>query len=205
MIREELLDELAEMKGIRMQIAGITARAMNGELDFKQALEERVGLLAGLSIATLHDAWERVTLMPGAKLLVNTMRRRGCRTVLVSGGFTLFTSKLRERLGFDIDHGNQLELERGVMTGRLVVPILDRDSKLAIMQQEIIDGEFSAGDVVAVGDGANDIPMLNHAGFGVAYHAKPTVREAANFRIDHADLTALLYAQGIRREEFYSE
>jgi phosphoserine phosphatase len=205
LIHQELLDELAELKGIRLQIAGITARAMNGEIDFKQALEERVGLLAGLPVAALHDTWERVTLMPGAKLLVNTMRRRGCRTILVSGGFTLFTGKLRERLGFDADHGNQLELERGVMTGRLVHPIQDRYSKLAVLEQELRDGDLSPIDVVAVGDGANDIPMLNAAGFGVAYHAKPTVRAAAKFRIDHADLSALLYAQGFRREEFRSE
>ena len=205
MIREEMLDELAELKGLRLQIAGITARAMNGELDFKDALQERVGLLAGLSVAALHDAWERITLMPGAKLLVNTMRRKGARTVLISGGFTIFTGKLRERLNFDIDHANELELERGVMTGKLVAPIKDKHDKLAVLEQELRDGDLTADDVVAVGDGANDIPMLNAVGLGIAYHAKPTVRASAKFRIDHADLTALLYAQGYRREEFRSD
>ncbi len=205
MIREEMLDELAELKGIRQQIAAVTARAMNGELEFREALEARVALLAGISVSSLHDAWQRVTLMPGAKLLVNTMRRRGARTVLVSGGFTIFTGKLREKLGFDVDHGNELEFERGLMSGRLVPPIKDRSYKVAVLEQEMRDGGFSSDEVVAVGDGANDIPMLNQAGFGVAYHAKPAVRAVAKFRLDHADLSALLYAQGYRREYFFSD
>ncbi len=202
MIREEMLDELAELKGIRDHIAAVTARAMNGELDFASALRERVSLLKGLPVSALHDAWRRVNLMPGARLLVATMRRNGGRAVLVSGGFTLFTGKLQEMLEFDAHHGNELEFDRGVLTGGLVPPIRDRSDKLRVLQEEMTAGGLTADDIVAVGDGANDLPMLLAAGLGVAYHAKPSVREAARFRIDHGDLTALLYAQGYRRENF---
>ena len=202
MIREEMLDELAGLKGIRDQVAAVTARAMNGELDFREALRGRVALLEGLPISMLHDAWRRVNLMPGARLLVATMRRAGGRAILVSGGFTLFTTKLQEMLEFDAHHGNELEFERGVLTGGLVPPIRDRDDKLRVLREAMETYGLAPHDVVAVGDGANDLPMLMAAGLGIAYHAKPSVRQAARFRIDHADLTALLYAQGYRRENF---
>jgi phosphoserine phosphatase len=202
MIREEMLDELAELKGIRDEISAVTARAMNGELDFVQALHERVALLKGLPISALHDAWRKANLMPGARLLVATMRRSGGRAILVSGGFTLFTGKLQEMLEFDAHYGNELEFDRGVLTGGLVPPIRDRSDKLRVLQETMAAQGLTPDDVVAVGDGANDLPMLMAAGLGVAFHAKPSVRAAARYRIDHADLTALLYAQGYRRENF---
>ncbi len=207
-IAQEMLDELAALKGIGPQIAAITARAMNGELDFAEALRERVQLLAGLPIASLHDTWRRATLMPGAKYLLGTMRRQGARTVLVSGGFTIFTEKLRERLSFDNAFGNELEIVSGVLTGQLVPPIRGKDFKLQVMQEELAALDTNACAVLAVGDGANDIPLLAGAiedgGMGVAFHAKPIVREAIPMQLNHTDLTALLYMQGYRREDFVS-
>ena len=204
MIAQEMLDELAEQRGLRDEVSAVTARAMNGEIDFKEAVAARVALLAGMSIATLHDAWQHVDITPGARALVATMRRNGGRAILVSGGFTIFTAKLREELGFDEDHANELEWQRGALTGALVPPIRDKDDKLAVLQAEITAGGLTAADALTVGDGANDLPMLLAAGLGVAYHAKPRVREAAHHRVDHADLSALLYAQGYRREQFVS-
>ena len=207
-IAQEMLDELAELKGIGPQIAAITARAMNGELDFAEALRERVGLLAGLPIASLHDTWRRASLMPGAKYLLGTMRRHSARAILVSGGFTIFTEKLRERLSFDTAFGNELELAQGVLTGRLVPPIHGRDYKLEVLRQEVAALALDTHAVLAVGDGANDIPLLAAAiegsGMGVAFHAKPIVREAIPMQLNHTDLTALLYMQGFRREDFIS-
>ena len=204
MIREEMLDELAELKGLREQIAAITARAMNGEIDFVSAIEERVALLAGIPISSLHDLARTLRLMPGAKMLVATMKKHGARAVLVSGGFTIFTARARELLRFDADHGNELEIRNGLLTGKLIPPIRGKDYKLELLRREAEAMGIDAVDVLAVGDGANDIPMLQVAGLGVAYHAKPIVRDAVSVRIDHTDLTTLLYAQGYRREEFIS-
>jgi phosphoserine phosphatase len=204
LIREEMLDELAELKGIRAEISAITARAMNGEIDFAGALTQRVALLEGLPIAALHDKWREIHLTPGARMLVATMRRAGARTVLVSGGFTIFTAKLREMLEMDADYGNELELDRGALTGRLVPPIRDKSFKLETLVAERTALGLQPEDVMSVGDGANDLPMLLEAGIGFAYHAKPSVRQAARYRVDFCDLSALLYAQGYRREDFAS-
>jgi phosphoserine phosphatase len=201
-IENEMLDELADELGLRDHIAAITARAMNGELDFESALRERVGLLAGLEEAALARALARVRITPGARTLIATMRRGGANCALVSGGFSYYTAVVRQRLGFDSDQANRLEIVDGRLTGRVIDPVLGRDAKrerlLALTQELDLPVEAS----LAVGDGANDLDMLATAGLGVAYHAKPMVARNARARIDHADLTALLYLQGYREEEF---
>ncbi|WP_207481618.1 phosphoserine phosphatase SerB [Arenibaculum pallidiluteum] len=203
-IHQEMLDELAEMVGIRDKVAAITWRAMNGEIDFKDALRERVALLAGLPVSALEESYGRVTLMPGARELVATMRANGARCVLVSGGFKFFTARIRERLGFDADQANDLEIDEGRLTGRPVEPILDKDAKLAALIRIAGEQRIPMRETMSVGDGANDLPMLLAAGLGVAYHAKPAVASEARSRIDHADLTALLYAQGYRDSDIRS-
>jgi phosphoserine phosphatase len=200
-IRQEMLDELADMVGIKDRVADITWRAMNGEIDFKDALRERVALLAGLPAAMLEAAQARVTLMPGARALVATMRAQGARCVLVSGGFKVFTARVRDEVGFDADQANDLEIADGKLTGRPVEPILDKDAKLAALMRIAGENRIPLRETLAVGDGANDLPMLQAAGLGVAYHAKPAVAAGARARIDHGDLTALLYAQGYRAED----
>ena len=201
-IENEMLDELADELGLRDQIADITARAMNGELDFAGALRERVGLLAGLEEAALERAREKIRFMPGAKALVATMRRHGAYCALVSGGFSYYTAYVRASVGFDTDQANRLEIEDGKLSGAVIEPILGRDAKreklLALSAERGVPPEA----ILAVGDGANDLDMLAEAGLGVAYHAKPVVARSADARIDHADLTALLYLQGYRRDEF---
>jgi phosphoserine phosphatase len=202
MVIGETLDELAAYAGLKDHIAAITARAMKGEIDFKSALRERVGLLAGLSEAALAETDRRIELMPGATILVATMRAHGAFTVLVSGGFDYFTASIRRRCGFDQDRGNRLELAGGKLTGKVIEPILDRDSKLAYLREFAEFNKIGEDQAVAVGDGANDLAMIKAAGLGVAFHAKPVVAEEARFRVDHNDLTALLYAQGYLREQF---
>jgi phosphoserine phosphatase len=198
----ETLDELAAFAGLKDQIAAITARAMNGEIDFKAALRERVGLLAGLAETALAETYAHLELMPGAETLVATMRANGAHTVLASGGFDFFTRRVRERCGFHDDRANRLEIADGKMTGRVIEPILDRDSKLFYLRD--FAGKLGLGlqDTLAVGDGANDLAMIRAAGLGVAYHAKPVVAGEARLRVDHTDLTALLYAQGYHSDEF---
>ena len=192
----ETLDELAGFAGIGEKIAGITRRAMNGELDFKDALRERVAMLKGLNLDALEKTWQRVKLTPGARELVATMRERGALTALVSGGFTFFTGKVAEQVGFDLHRSNIL-LDDGVaLTGKVGEPILDRDSKLAALHELAVQRGVKLGATLAVGDGANDLDMLRAAGLGVAFHAKPIVAQEAKARVDHADLRALLFAQG---------
>jgi phosphoserine phosphatase len=205
-IEQEMLDELATLRGIGPAIALITARAMNGEIDFVGALRERVGLLAGLPESSLATVARRITYMPGARALVATMRRAGARAILVSGGFTQFAEGVARALGFDAVFANRLELGGGAegartLTGGVHEPVLGRDDKLARLVEEAGRDRIPLSETLAVGDGANDLPMLQAAGLGVAFRAKPVVRAAARARVDHADLTALLYAQGFREAE----
>ncbi len=201
MIQGESLDDLAEIAGVGEKVAAITARAMNGEIDFKAALKERVGLLRDLPETALDEAYERVQPTPGADALVRIMRAHGAFTALVSGGFEYFTARVRQRLGFDHDEANTLEIADGRLTGRVVEPILNRDGKAAALIRLCRERGLPPADALAVGDGANDLTMIQRAGLGVAFHAKPAVRAAAPARIDHADLTALLYLQGYRAED----
>ena len=201
-IAQELLDEMAETLGIRDQIAGITARSMAGELDFDLAVKERVRLLAGLPAATLDRMLDRATLNPGARTLVQTMRAHGAHTALVSGGFTHFTEAVRQSCGFDEAHGNELILADGVLSGEIGTPILGPSAKHGILERLCAENGYELERACAVGDGANDVPMVRAAGLGVAYRAKSVLREAARFQVDHGDLTALLFLQGYRRDEF---
>jgi phosphoserine phosphatase len=194
----ECLDELAELVGIRDKIADITARAMNGELDFESALRERVGLLKGLPESSLQKVMdEKVRLMPGAKELISAMKQEGAYCMLVSGGFDFYASRVAQMLGFDEWRANRLEIENGVLTGNVIAPILGKEAKLQALNESCAKLAIAPEEVLAVGDGANDVPMLLGAGLGVAYHAKPNVRAQAKHKIDHADLRALLWAQGI--------
>jgi phosphoserine phosphatase len=202
MVIGETLDELAAFAGLKDHIAAITARAMNGEIDFKSALRQRVGLLAGLDESALEETDRHIELMPGAKTLVSTMRAHGAYTVLVSGGFDYFTARVRERCGFHQDRANRLEIVGGKLTGKVLDPILDRESKLAYLMEFAASKKIGEADAVAVGDGANDLSMIKAAGLGVAFQAKPVVAGQARFRVDHNDLTALLYAQGYHRDQF---
>jgi phosphoserine phosphatase len=203
MITVECIDELADYAGIKPQIAEITERAMRGELDFEAALDARVALLKGLGERDIARCLaERVTIMPGAKPLVRTMRARGCVTVLVSGGFTRFAEPVAAEIGFDRAIANVLEIAGGVLTGTVTKPIVGSHTKLATLQAAIAEQGIASEATLAVGDGANDLAMIEAAGLGVAYHAKPIVAAAAAARIDHGDLTALLYAQGIARSEW---
>jgi phosphoserine phosphatase len=200
LIEQECIDEMAAALGIKDQIAGITARAMNGELDFKAALNERVALLKGLREEELQQVYdERITLMPGAKVLAETMRANGAHLVIVSGGFTFFTALVREALSFHEAHSNVLEIEDGQLTGRVTPPLFDSQSKLNTLNHLLATRQLSAEDVLAIGDGANDIPMLQAAGLGVACHAKPVVQEQCAARLNFNDLSALLYVQGYRK------
>ncbi|NNK66315.1 MAG: phosphoserine phosphatase SerB [Rhodobacteraceae bacterium] len=202
-IQQECIDELADMAGIGGRVAEITARAMNGELDFEEALIERVGLLKGLETSVIDTVLaERITLMPGAKELVATMRANGAYAALVSGGFTSFTGAVAAWVGFDENRANTLLAEDGQLTGDVARPILGRAAKVAALEDIVAARGITAKDVLAVGDGANDLGMLKLAGSGVALHAKPVVAAEVDLRINHGDLTALLYLQGYSRDEF---
>lgn len=203
MIDQECIDELAAEIGLKEQVAEITARAMNGEIEFEPALRERVALLAGLPasiIDTIID--KRITLASGGHALIATMKAHGGHTVLVSGGFTVFTTRIAAMLGFDENHANILEIEAGHLNGKVREPILGKEAKVATLDATAERLGFHRGDCIAVGDGANDLAMLSVAGTGIALHAKPSVAASAPHRVDHGDLTALLYLQGYRRDEF---
>ena len=198
----ETLDELAHFAGVGAPVAAITARAMAGEIDFKGALRARVALLEGLNLAALEQTWAATRLMPGARALVATMRAHGAKTALVSGGFTFFTARVAERLGFDEHRANVLLDDGARLLGRVQEPILDRTSKRESLNELAAMQRSSLADCLAVGDGANDLEMIRAAGLGVAFHAKPIVAEAAAARIDHSSLRALLFMQGYRADEF---
>ena len=202
-IGQECIDELADLVGVKAHVAAITERAMRGEIAFEPALRERVALLAGLEASVVADVIaNRITLTPGAKTLVGTMRANGAYTALVSGGFTSFTDVIAGSVGFDENRANRLVIENGKFAGRVVDPILGADAKLASLRELRARFGLSREETMAAGDGANDLPMLREAGLGVAYHAKPAVAAAAAARIDNGDLTALLYAQGYSRDQF---
>jgi len=203
MITVECIDELADYAGIKPQVAEVTERAMRGELDFAEALDARVALLKGLPESAIDQCLaERVRLMPGAQALVQTMRARGAHTILVSGGFTRFAEPVGTRIGFDRRIANVLEIEAGVLTGTVTKPIVDSSTKETTLLGAMAELGLAPEQTMAVGDGANDLAMIRKAGLGVAYHAKPIVAAAAGARIDHGDLTALLYAQGIARADW---
>jgi phosphoserine phosphatase len=203
MIGQECIDELADYVGLKAHVAAITERAMRGEIAFEPALRERVALLKGLPVAVIEDVIAtRITLNPGARALVATMRRNGVYACLVSGGFTLFTSRIATKIGFDEDRGNRLIVEDGRLAGSVEEPILGREAKFATLSELRGRLRLSAAETLAAGDGANDLAMIEAAGLGVAYHAKPKVAQAAHARIDHGDLTALLYLQGYARSDF---
>ena len=205
MIRQECIDELADMAGVGAHVAGITARAMNGELDFEAALLERVALLRGLDAGVIAQVLrDRITLMPGGVELVATMKANGGHAALVSGGFTAFTAQVAEVLGFDEHRANTLLIEDGKLRGDVARPILGRQAKIEALEQISARLGIAESDVIAVGDGANDLGMLARAGTGVALHAKPSVAAQCDVRINHGDLTALLYIQGYARPDFVS-
>ena len=203
MIGQECIDELADFVGMKAHVAAITERAMQGEIEFAPALRERVALLKGLPASTIDEViGKRITFTPGGHTLVATMRKHSAHTCLVSGGFTLFTEKIAAALGFNEQRANELVVADGKLTGEVVEPILGRAAKLAALQTLTARLGLAPEETLAAGDGANDIPMIEAAGLGVAFRAKPAVAEAAAARIDHGDLTALLYAQGYHRNEF---
>lgn len=205
MIQQECIDELADMAGVGERVAGITARAMNGELDFEGALIERVGLLRGLDESVIAQVLaERITLMPGGRELLATMKAAGGYAALVSGGFTAFTAHVAATLGFDENRANTLLVDGGKLTGEVARPILGREAKVQALHDITHRLHLTADDVLAVGDGANDLGMLGLAGTGVALHAKPSVAAQCEVRINHGDLGALLFVQGYARSEFVS-
>ena len=203
MIRQECIDELAEEAGVGPYVKEITARAMNGELDFEGALTERVALLKGLPEAVIDRVLKtRIEPMPGGRELVATMRANGGHAALVSGGFTSFTGPIAAMLGFHENRANTLLADGGVLTGEVARPILGREAKVRALEEISARLGISEADVIAVGDGANDLGMLGRAGAGVALHAKPSVAAQCDLRINHGDLTALLYLQGYAQAEF---
>jgi phosphoserine phosphatase len=203
MIEQECIDELADFVGLKAHVAAITERAMRGEIAFEPALRERVALLKGLAVQVVDEVIAKhITLTPGGRTLVSTMRANGAFTCLVSGGFTLFTQRIAAMIGFDDTHANTLVVDGGTLAGLVEEPIFGRDGKRATLLALRQDRGLAAEDTMAIGDGANDLDMIAEAGLGVAYHAKPKVAEAAAARIDHGDLTALLYVQGYGKDAF---
>jgi phosphoserine phosphatase len=206
LIGQECVDELATYAGVGDRVAAITERAMRGEIAFEPALRERVALLAGLPTSVIGEVLrDRIRLNPGARTLARAMRARGARVAIVSGGFRQFTSAIAALIGADEDRANELAIVDGKLSGKVVEPILGHDAKLGALKDIAAAMGLSLRDTLAVGDGANDLAMLQAAALGVAYRAKPKVAAGAHARIDHADLTALLYAQGIARKDFVEE
>lgn len=202
----ECIDELADFAGVKAQVSEITERAMRGELDFEGALRERVAMLKGLPLSDLERAYEeRVRLNPGARTLVRTMAAHGARCVLVSGGFGFFTARVAQAAGFHAERANRLIEAGDVLAGEVGEPILGREAKLAALREETAALGTDPSAALAVGDGANDLAMIEAAGLGVAYRAKPVVAAQAHAKVDHADLTALLYFQGYRAEDFVTD
>jgi phosphoserine phosphatase len=203
MIRQECIDELADAAGVGDRVKEVTARAMNGELDFEAALRERVALLEGMSTDIVsHVLEERITEAPGGRTLVATMRAHGAHTLLVSGGFTAFSGPVAARLGFDGHQANELLVQGGRLAGRVAEPVLGRDAKVAALESAAAGLSLGVEDAIALGDGANDLGMLGRAGMGVAMHAKSAVAGQCNLRINHGDLTAALYLQGYSADSF---
>jgi phosphoserine phosphatase len=204
MIGQECIDELADYVGLKAHVAAITERAMRGDIEFAAALRERVALLRGLSTAVVREVVDRrVTLTPGGRVLIATMRKHGAYTCLVTGGFTLFSERIASLIGFDENRANELEVDAdGRLTGRVAEPVFGREGKLAALLDLTERLALSPHETMAAGDGANDLAMIEAAGLGIAFHAKPKIAAAAAARIDHGDLTALLHAQGYRQEEF---
>ncbi|MBL4740737.1 MAG: phosphoserine phosphatase SerB [Sneathiella sp.] len=204
-ITVECIDELADFAGIKKEVSAITEQAMNGELDFNDAFRARVAMLKGLSETVLQQTYdERVTLMAGARTLIQTMKANGTYCALVSGGFTFFTNRIREEIGFDMDDSNELIFEDGKLTGDAAEPILNSEAKLKNLNRLLKELNLDRMQSVAIGDGANDIPMIEAAGLGVSYHAKPKAADAADAMIRFGDLTTLLYFQGYKKEGFVS-
>ena len=203
MIGQECIDELADFAGLKAHVAAITERAMRGEIEFEPALRERVALLKDLPVSVVEEVLaKRITPTPGGRELVMTMRAGGAYTCLISGGFTLFTNAVAARIGFQENRANELTVRDGKFAGEVTEPILGRAAKLATLIELRESFDLDEIDTLVTGDGANDLAMITQAGLGVAYHAKPAVAAAAAARIDYGDLTALLYAQGYRRDEF---
>ena len=203
MIQQECIDELADEAGVGAHVAAITARAMNGELDFDAALRERVGLLKGLPEGAIARVLrDRITLMPGGAVLLATMKAHRAYAALVSGGFTAFTEVVAAKLGFDENRAIRLHIADGKLAGTVAEPILGKEAKLTALNEICIQLGITPDEAIAVGDGANDLPMLLAAGTGVALHAKPRVQAECEVRVNHGDLTALLYLQGFSRDTF---
>ncbi|MCW8916582.1 MAG: phosphoserine phosphatase SerB [Magnetovibrio sp.] len=198
----ETLDDLAEFAGLKDKIAEITARAMNGEMDFFEALKARVAMLEGLSEDFMEETMKDVQLNPGAKELIGTMRVHGAHTGLISGGFSYFTDRVREQVRFHMSLGNKLEIIDGKLTGKVIPPVVTKDTKHDMLIDMASQRELGMTDTMAIGDGANDVPMLKAAGMGIAYHGHSVARKNANARLDHGDLTGALFIQGYRRDEF---
>jgi phosphoserine phosphatase len=203
MIGQECIDELADEAGVGAHVADITARAMNGELDFEAAIDERVGLLKGLPVSVIQKVLDtRITLAPGGETLLKTMKANGAYAALVSGGFVQFTSAIAAKLGFDENRANTLIENGDVLAGTVQRPILGQDAKVEALDEITARLGITPDDAVAVGDGANDLKMIHRAGMGVALHAKPTVAAAAPVKVNNGDLTSLLYLQGYAKSDF---